>query len=935
MKNRWFILLTVLLTLGLVLAACQSATEAPVEEEAAPAEEEMAEEPAEEPAEQPAEEEMAEEPAELAAGSVGIVFPTREEPRWIQDETRFQDAFDAAGYEVEILFSEGDPAKERANVEDLITKGVQVIIITPHDGTAAGAAAEAARDAGVNVISYDRLILDTEAVDYYVTFDSIAVGEAQGQYLVDKASGSGNPLYLYAGAATDNNAFLFFEGAWNVLQPKIADGTFVIKNSSEAEAIQDKAELTRDEMANIIGQITTDWDFDTAKSLAEANLTATTAEDKGDVFILAPNDGTARAIADAFAADADVSSYVVTGQDAEIASVQYIIDGKQSMTVLKDVRTLVGDAIAAAVTFLEGGTPPETNTYNNGMIDVPAKPSVVISVDQANVQAEIVDSGYWPADEFTGLDEMGVAEEPAEEEAEMPAGLQLAAESCDYGGKILSITAVDDLTVEFQLCKLDPAFLPKMAFIPFGVQPKEWLEETGGTGELLERPIGTGPYAVQEWIRGDQVIFKRFDDYWGEPAPAETAVLRWNQDGAARLLELQSGTADFITNIGPDDFDIVRNDPNLQLLEQNIPNILYFGFTRNFPPFDDVNVRQAVAMGIDRQRIVDNFFPEGSEVASHFTPCSIPNGCEGEEWYEFDPETARQMLADAGFPDGFETTIFYRDVFRDYLPEPNLVAVELQTQLQENLGITAEIQVMESGEFISESQEGNLDGIHMLGWSADYPHVTNFLDFHFGRLVTQFGDSYPEVYERLEEGGVISDPAEAAPFYEAANNAIKEQVPMIPIVHSGAAFAALASVEGAYNPPFGAEKYYLMDPGKDTFVQVQANEPISLYCPDESDGESLRPCTQVVETLYEYQTDSGDVSPLLAEECVNSEDGLTWTCTLKEGVLFHDGSELDAEDVVATWSAALDASSPLHTGNTGTFFYYSYLWDGLMNAPEE
>ena len=350
--------------------------------------------------------EAAEEEAPTAelTGSVGIVLPTRDEPRWIQDETRFRDALEAEGYDVEILFSQGDSGIERTNVEQLITQGIQVLILTPHDGAAAAAAAEAARDAGVNVISYDRLILDTEAVDYYVTFDSIAVGEAQGQYLVDNAEGEGNPLYLYAGAATDNNAFLFFEGAWNVLQPKIADGTFVIKNSSEAEALQDKAELTRDEMGQIIGQVTTNWDFNTAKSLAEANLTAAAAEDKGDVFILAPNDGTARAIADAFAADADVSSYVVTGQDAEIASVQYIIDGKQSMTVLKDVRTLVGDAIAAAVAYLEGGTPEETQTYDNGAIEVPAKPSEVITVDQENVQEAIIDSGYWDASEFTGLE---------------------------------------------------------------------------------------------------------------------------------------------------------------------------------------------------------------------------------------------------------------------------------------------------------------------------------------------------------------------------------------------------------------------------------------------------------------------------------------------------------------------------------------------------
>ena len=351
--------------------------------------------------------------------AVGIVLPTKDEPRWIQDETRFKEALTAKGYQVEILFSQGDSAKEKANVEALITKGIKVLILTPQDGAAAAASADAARAAGVKVISYDRLILNTDAVDYYVTFDSIAVGAAQAQYLVDKASGSGNPLYLYAGAASDNNAFLFFEGAWNVLQPKIADGTFVIKNSSEAIALQDKATLTRDEQAKIIGQITTNWDFNTAKSLAEANLTSAGAADKGNVFILAPNDGTARAIADAFGTDKDVTSYVVTGQDAEKASVQYIIDGKQSMTVLKDVRTLVGDAIAAAVTFLESKTPEQTTTYNNGKIDVPAKPSEVITVDKANVKEAVIDSGYWPAADFTGLDGAAAPAEPTKTQVEV------------------------------------------------------------------------------------------------------------------------------------------------------------------------------------------------------------------------------------------------------------------------------------------------------------------------------------------------------------------------------------------------------------------------------------------------------------------------------------------------------------------------------------
>jgi len=940
MKKRWFIGLAALLVLGLMLVACQGQVQQAVEE-AAPTVQAAVEEAAptvEAAVEAAATEVMAEEPteapAEMVAGSVGVVLPTREEPRWIQDETRFQDAFDAAGYDVEILFSEGDPAKERANVEDLITKGVQVIILTPQDGAAAGAAAEAARDAGVKVIAYDRLILNTDAVDYYVTFDSIAVGEAQGQYLVDHATGTGNPLFLYAGAATDNNAFLFFEGAWNVLQPKIADGTFVIKNSSEAEALQDSAELTREEMANIIGQITTDWDFDTAKSLAEANLTATTAEDKGDVFILAPNDGTARAIADAFAADADVSSYVVTGQDAEIASVQYIIDGKQSMTVLKDVRTLVADAIAAAVAYLEGGAPEETTTYNNGAIDVPAKPSEVVSVDQSNVVAAIIDSGYWPADEFTNLEALATAEEVPAEEEMMPEGpAVVSADGCDYGGKIESIVALDAYTVEFNLCRPDPAFLAKAAFTVFGIQPSEHIDATAASGELLENPVGTGAYQLDSWNRGDSIIMSKFADYWGDAAIADTLVFRWATESASRLLELQSGAADYITNLAAADFATVEADPNLELVPLPAPNILYFGMTNTFEPFDNVDVRRAIGMGIDRQRIVDNFFPEGSEVASHFVPCGVPGGCEGEAWYDFDPEAARQLLADAGYPDGFETTIYYRDVFRDYLPEPGAVAVELQTQLSENLGITAEVEVMESGQFIDDSGNGRLNGIHLLGWTGDYPHPTNFLDYHFSQQQRQFGDPYPEIYEPLAEASSIADPASANALYEQANNAIRDLVPMVPIAHGAAAYAARAGLPGMNNPPFGAPIMRLIDPGKDTLVYVKNAEPISLYCADETDGESLDTCQQVVEALYRFDVD-GNVEPALAEECSVSDDGLVWTCNLRQGVKFHDGSDFEAADVIASYGAGIDASNPNHVGNTGSWEYFATLWDGLMNVSE-
>lgn len=335
---------------------------------------------------------------------VGIVLPTKDEPRWLQDQAQFESILSDAGFTNQVMFSQGSSATEKTNVETLISKGISVLIICAQDGAAAAAAVEAAKAAGVTVIAYDRLITGTDAVDYYVTFDSFAVGAAQGQYLVDNApAGSGIPLYLYAGAATDNNAFIFFEGAWSVLQPKIADGTFVIENSSEAEALQSKAELTRDEVGKIVGQVTTDWDFNVAKSKAEANLTAVGADKKGDVLVLAPNDGTARSIADVFAADKDVSSYVITGQDSEKASVQYVIDGKQSMTVFKDTRTLAADSVAMAMSILNGETPKTDTTYNNGVKDVPAKQTDIVVVTKSNVKEALIDSEYYDASDFTGL----------------------------------------------------------------------------------------------------------------------------------------------------------------------------------------------------------------------------------------------------------------------------------------------------------------------------------------------------------------------------------------------------------------------------------------------------------------------------------------------------------------------------------------------------
>ena len=560
--------------------------------------------------------------------------------------------------------------------------------------------------------------------------------------------------------------------------------------------------------------------------------------------------------------------------------------------------------------------------------------------------------GGGPATEAPVATEAPATEPPATEaptevptEAPTYDGLMVESPDCDYGGEFKSIEAVDEFTVKITLCVPDPAFPSKIAFTSFAVQPSEYLESTGGNGDLLEKPIGTGPYMVESWERGNQLVLKAFPDYWGENIGADTLVFRWGTESAQRLLELQSGTVDGIDNVGPDDFATVEGDPNLKLYNRPALNIMYIGFNNNpqvegfdntTNPLANEQVRQAIAMGIDRQRIVDNFYPAGSEVASHFTPCSIPNGCVGDEWYEFDAEAAKALLTEAGYPDGFETVLNYRDVVRGYLPDPNIVATDIQAQLKENLNITVKIEVMESGAFLAASDAGQLQGIHLLGWGADYPDQTNFLGYHFGAGASkQFGDHWDDITEALAQGAQLANDADRKPFYTTANNAIRTHVPMIPVAHGGSALAFKASVEGAFASPLGNEEFSVMSNGTDTFVWMQNAEPISLYCADETDGESLRACEQITQSLLAYETGGTAVEPALAESYDVNADLTEWIFHLRQGVLFHDGSSLDANDVVESLVIQWDAANPLHTGNTGAFSYWSGLFGAFLNAPPQ
>ncbi len=502
-----------------------------------------------------------------------------------------------------------------------------------------------------------------------------------------------------------------------------------------------------------------------------------------------------------------------------------------------------------------------------------------------------------------------------------------------YTGNIAKIEAVDERTVTFTLCSPDVAFPAKVAFSAFGIHPSEYLEETSGGGDLIENPIGTGPYKVEAWERGTQLVLTANEDYWGEAPAIPTIIFRWSDEANQRLVELQSGTVDGIDNVGTDDFPTVEGDDSLQLIPRDPLNVFYVGFNVDREPFTNELVRQAIGYALDKERIVDNFYPRGSVAATQFLPSAIPGAVDGFEGYTYDPDQARALLAEAGFPNGFETTLSLRDVVRGYLPSPVQVATDIQAQLAE-VGITVTLDVQESGTFIDNANSGNL-GMHLLGWGADYPDATNFLDFHFGGGASpQFGTGFPDIHEVLADAASLAEQDARDELYSEAADLIMQHAPMIPIAHGGSGVAYKAEVEGAHSSPLSNEQFAAMSlEGADQFVWMQNAEPLGLYCADETDGESLRACEQINESLLSYEVGGVETQPGLAEEFESNDDLTEWTFTLREGVTFHDGSALDANDVVMSYAVQWDAEDPLHVGREGLFTYFSALFGGFLNPP--
>jgi len=328
-----------------------------------------------------------------AKGTIGVAMPTKTSERWIKDGDYLKKELEAAGYTVNLQYANDDIPTQVIQVNDMVTKANQVLVVAAIDGVALKGALQEAADAGIPVIAYDRLLRETEAVSYYTTFDNFKVGVLQGTSLLEGLEASGFPkpwnVELFAGSPDDNNATFFFNGAMSVLQPKIDDGTIVIQ-SGETEF--NKVATLR-------------WDAAVAKKRME-NILTKSYTDKDVHGVLAPYDGLSRGIIAALKGSGYGSGEktlpIVTGQDAELESVKMILAGEQHSTVFKDTRELAKATVKMIGEVASGATVTvnDTETYDNGVKVVPTMLLEPVSCDKSNCKQILLDAGYYTEDQL-------------------------------------------------------------------------------------------------------------------------------------------------------------------------------------------------------------------------------------------------------------------------------------------------------------------------------------------------------------------------------------------------------------------------------------------------------------------------------------------------------------------------------------------------------
>ena len=324
------------------------------------------------------------------AEKIGVSMPTKDLQRWNQDGENMQKMFEDAGYEVDLQYASNDVQTQLSQVENMISSGADVLVIAAIEGSSLGEALDMAKENEIPVIAYDRLLMESDGVSYYATFDNYKVGQVQGQYIIDtldleNAEGPFN-IEFTAGDPGDNNAGFFFNGAMDLLKPYLDEGKLVCKSG----------QTTFEECA------TKEWKTENAQSRAENIIASNYADGTNIDAWMCSNDSTALGVENALEANYTGEYPIVTGQDCDKANVKNMIAGKQSMSVFKDTRTLAEQVVKMVGQILNGEEVDvnDEETYNNNVITVPSFLCEPVFADVDNYEELLLESGYYTEDDL-------------------------------------------------------------------------------------------------------------------------------------------------------------------------------------------------------------------------------------------------------------------------------------------------------------------------------------------------------------------------------------------------------------------------------------------------------------------------------------------------------------------------------------------------------
>jgi len=381
-----------------------------------------------------------------------------------------------------------------------------------------------------------------------------------------------------------------------------------------------------------------------------------------------------------------------------------------------------------------------------------------------------------------------------------------------FPGIVKSVDVVDEYTIKITLEKPCAPFLSNLAMTCFAIASPTAIKKY--KEDFFKNPVGTGAFKFVSWTKGDRIVLEANKEYWAGTPYLDRIIFRSIPDNSARFMELEAGTIDIMDGVNPEDVERAKQNPNLQVILRPSLNVGYLAMNMDKKPFDNLKVRLAINYAIDKKALVEAFFGKGlAIVAKNPIPPSLWGYNDKIEDYPYDPQKAKQLLAEAGYPNGFKTTLWAMPVPRPYNPQPRKLAEAVQSYLKA-VGIDAEIVTYDWGTYLQKTENGEHD-MAFLGWTGDNGDPDNFFYVLLDKDNAVKGSAgniafyrSDELHEILIKAQTISDKKERAKLYEKACEIVHRDAPWVIIAHTTPPVVAKKTVHNYIPHPTGSEPLY-------------------------------------------------------------------------------------------------------------------------------